>query len=1721
MENTSGVSFPIKGMISDLHGTNMDEKSYRYAINASVEDLDGNGLPLLQNTHSNILAIDLPEGFKIIGRKVILEQDRVILMLVNPTTGESQIGEYRNCYYKSSTDEGSGGSCIGCSNEAGLEELPPLETVQQTPYCKYRELSTDACLNFNIDYPIDIEYKITDCTLNIYFTDNFNERRYLYFDYSDGTPASDLVIQQHFYEVTGYTNDECHTPIYSDHLDCNKIKYHPDYSRPCIDFIDILPGGSLKSGSYQAFVAYADVVGNPLSNYTPGTQIVPLRTKDVTIETDYVTSRSIKFQISNLEQSGIFLYYNFVIAQTIDNFTEFKFIGTFPIGVDVQVYTGNNPIMRTMSADEVFFRRPYYKTAKSVTKSNEYLFFGGLSEFPKMNLQPVAELIKFRWQTCAMKESVYADPKNTFYFRSYNRDEVYALGLVFEASNGEDLCVIHVPGPNKTEVAQAYGLSPDTIINTNDVVYDPSCDPDPRNKLWQVYNMAKVTDLPHLFTDNCDKIQTWERGTFSYWESTERYPNNPEIWGELCGKPIRHHKMPDSSVTHIHDGQDTNKGFDENNIVFPLGVWVDPVTVRSALLAALGSGLITQEQYDRIASFRVVRGNRAQHKSIIAKGLLYDVWSYNKNEKTYYYPNYPYNDLGKDRYIGTSSATYDVPDSSPEPYSNTFTPTGRYTFHSPDTHFYNPKLGTEIKLETTEYGEAEGYFNECQLQAKYKFLSTASYLLSLATGVATALADTTEKKCTTYTITSDYKQTQEKSKVHTDWDAEGKSPYGNVSGTLTEGTGSISTSEAQGSWNGKGDADSEVTHGDIRMYHNNPYDNTQSPNSQGYLITYDSTTGQANQTGDSKALNVDQYTQTTCTGTTYQNLNAPGLLSALTGALGFGESLQGIIYRVSLGLIEMNKMLEFLKELIPLKNLALQHNSVGRYNNYRVVPNWIGWKRRAINRAAYLDPTIQTIDEVINTVTSTFGTINFNNWNRESSVYIKIKYANNNELFQNPNLPDTSRYTLGQVGGYNDVNKRFRHKIASYYASIKNYVPDQYGSIDSIEYIETNSCSIYIPYVTGTRLSNLNSPAVFGGDTFINRFAIKRKMPFFLQTAFGLPNQTDIRYQDLGNVGYPNYYFNTPTTVMENLSNITNLGQILNPTQLPTLFGVPKNRLDVDTHFTFFYQKGKMYLYSYGVPYFFVESDVNTEYRHAQNSLERDYYPHKKDLDEWLQERYVPITHDNYFFYNNSFSKQAKESVICINKPDFQPNKICKTTYPFRLVYSEQNENNGSTYDNWLVFKANNYKDFPITNGELVTADGIENDKILVRFENTAAIFAAYDTIQTDSNTIQVGTGGIFTSRPKEFSSTDLGYFGSQHRDILRTEFGHVWVDAKRGQVFLLSPGGGGMEEISNKGMKDWFKENLPFQLQRDFKNIDPADLDNNFKGIGLHMSFDKKFSRIFITKLDYKKIDGRLQYDPEEKVFFYRDSLNVRIEVDVTDTKFFCNKSWTISYNFLTKSWVSFHSFLPNVYLDWIDYFQTSIGSTIWSHNLTNKSYQVYYGKLYPFIIMTQSKPQYGYSHLDNVEYMMDAVRYHNEYDWFVNDQITFNKAVVFNSKQCTGMLHLVVRNYNDLSEIGQYPNIIAGGTQIEVTNREGMWAFNQFNDSVVSSTANVPFITRNCANTEYILNPTALNYYKSDLDKPRMRGDYFNVMLINDKYSNYKMIFKHLTNKSRKVLG
>jgi len=51
-----------------------------------------------------------------------------------------------------------------------------------------------------------------------------------------------------------------------------------------------------------------------------------------------------------------------------------------------------------------------------------------------------------------------------------------------------------------------------------------------------------------------------------------------------------------------------------------------------------------------------------------------------------------------------------------------------------------------------------------------------------------------------------------------------------------------------------------------------------------------------------------------------------------------------------------------------------------------------------------------------------------------------------------------------------------------------------------------------------------------------------------------------------------------------------------------------------------------------------------------------------------------------------------------------------------------------------------------------------------------------------------------------------------------------------------------------------------------------------------------------------------------------------LRTQVYLNDTDYFCNKSWTMSYNLNTKSWISYHSYLPNFYIGENNFFYSGL---------------------------------------------------------------------------------------------------------------------------------------------------------------------------------------------------
>lgn len=1087
---------------------------------------------------------------------------------------------------------------------------------------------------------------------------------------------------------------------------------------------------------------------------------------------------------------------------------------------------------------------------------------------------------------------------------------------------------------------------------------------------------------------------------FAYWESSLCYPNNPEVWGDLCGKPIRYHKFPDVKIAPIHSSftqNNTNLGTKKVRI-YPIGIKLDIEDVKSILNQAVQQGLISEQQKLEITSFGIKRGNRRQNKSIIAKGLLYDVWkapllneyktsviSQISNGQQYeYYPNYPYNSLEDDPFLRPNILN---PNPISHPFSSNNYVNNKYTFHSPETSYTNPLLGTEFKIESIEWGLAGIMLSQVDDHAKYVLLT------QLAVDVAEALASARiilEVSLSAFSA-------------------------GSFS-TMAFGSG------------------------------------------------------------------------------TDLSIIAFFIYLAIGLAAGFIANLDK--YTV--------EQYEIFKNLIQPKNYCYYYYSVGNYDNSSFIQSNTIRQRAGINTAIYLKPGNLTFNDFNEN-------ISFNNFQRESSVYLSISNSGlPDTYFQPPNdftpsgIRDTSRVIIPYE------NQISYNNIVSYYGSIKNYVPDQYGLPEQIEWVDTGYCG----RIDWNNNQSNTCEIIFGGDTYIGRHTLKRKFPYFLQDRVNFPEDTDINFQEIGNIGYPKYWFNSTKTYLDPIRRPKDFARKATSANLfQTADDIDREKskgLEPGS----FIRLGKIFLYQYGICNFICESNYNLDLRHGENDLIKNYYPNILDVKKWTQQKNVPISEDNYYSYNTTYSKQLTENLSYSLKPFYnQKEEDIKTNRINRVLYSKQY--------NPYSYSANDFFDFDLSDGELTSIKGIEQYAVLVTQTNVSKVFNAFIEIPATPANIQVTTGNIFAQKPRQYYKTDLGYGGATHQQIVSTPYGHFYIDSENPSILQLQ--GNTQKDITedteNKKVKSWFRENLPFQIKKQFPEV---NVDNPLNNLGIAMGWDNKFNRLFITKLDYKvKSEYLKDVTYSDQTFYYKHS-----PIVIGDPKYFHNKSWTISYSPKVEQFISFYTFKPNTYISHETYFQTVFNNPIKINNhLQNiQSYQVFGGELHPFIIDYTIKNNYINKQLTSISYTSEFRRYQDNLNYYIVQNKTFNKALIYTNNQTSGYLSLIPRQKNNqfqnlqyLSDrfVSQPPYIYS---EILVDNNLNLYTFNKFQDRVndtqlikdnqLETQFNTqPILYYTADNPAYKeLNPSALSYTPTPFIRT-LQNEYFSVRLINDIYSNYRI--------------
>jgi len=1554
-KDIQGKSTQVVGLKKSIHKTVLKDGEYHHLKNGTISSFEGD-IPFIQNMPSNIECVTLPIGYKVLGSEYIKERDYHILFLVNPASNKSEIGFFYG-------------------NE-----------------CRYETKLNQNCLDFSISYPIKCQYKIKKCQLHLYFQDGKNKNRHINLD--------DLPFKKQLV-------DGCY--VDTDVFDCSSINIQNDLTPPVVKPRIPIEAGALYTGVYQFAVAYANIKGNEQSSYYSKTNPMPIYEDRFSSyentegsQANKLTDKAIPVEFSNLDIR--YDYINLAVIKTVQGTPTYELVATLPISTKEYIYTGRE-VTKLLSIDRILGLYPDYFNSRTITSANNYLIMANMSTQDEANYQPFANLIELEWAVVRKKadsfESTYKNPLNSVEYKGYQRGEVYPFAIHLLLTNGRKTSAFHIPG-RKAKPSDLVKYTIDNIPSGESCNFFELTDIDPCSNTnvselyhWQVYDTATIEEQK-----NPDELTVCDgdviaRGDFAYWESTNTYPCNSEVYQNLSGQKIRHHKFPTNNTIHHHNqpysyalSGDSVAYSNNETYIYPIGVQLKK-SLSDYIQTAINRGILSKEEADLIAGYEIVRGDRTGNKSIIAKGLLYNMNYYmdinpstNISEEVLY-PNYPFNDLREDKYLNnqlsndystisfivevSGSATYNSGDTVPfgtwgNPYSTSFTLDRTFTVNEDFTITYQ-KIGDPPIL---------GYYS-----MSFKF-------------------------------------------------------YG----------------------------DDRTTNEDFVIYEGTQ-DLQSQPLYKKNLFTFHSPDTSFKKPFLGQELNLH--------------------------SIEFGAS-EGRFDRVA-GHPEFKPANQ-----TDSANYACAYKAVGNYNNYVSVSNTN--LRRKLEDFSYL---------VGNNFTKLADTsTKINNRFRESSVGLRL-----NCDLDNPSIEDQSRYTISQNNQCDckavvedrvlDYKNAFEVDsqcttdnkwISSYYGSLKTKILNQYGQVDTIKYV-----------LTGSYHNVYDEPIpIFGGDTFITRFTLKRKNSFFNVNFIGM-SPVGITYKG---TKYANLL--TPVYHADNEK-----GGALGEYKID--FSTSKLDCSISGGVGGGDRNGFFYLFSTGIVNFFVESDINTELRYSGVNPQDTWYPKLKNTDvwDWMEEQKVSINLDNTYYYNFDYSKQNTEEALFPQAADFKPNTSCKNTHPRRIIYSKQ-DNEEASADNWLVYPANNYCDVDSYLGSIIDIEALDTYKVLVRCENGSLVFNAYDTLQLAQTSVTVGTGGMFSQRPQTFAETDTGYAGSQSKYAINTsQYGTFFPEFKRGRVFHYA---GQLEEISNNGMFDWFQENMNFKIQSQIPNV---NLDNPFTGIGYNSVYDNRLNLWFLTKKDYKlkniKELGNITLDENNNILYKGKPANF------LDNKIWKNVGWTISYSPLYKSWISFHSFQPNYYINGIQNFYTGLQDGVIYKHWDKFSFQTYYKKLYPFEIMITTSKEELTSILQSIEYNLKIQKYlnNNYQDLYENHNINFTKAIISTDNQSSGLLNLIKKDSQNPYQSLSYPKSNIGSIDILYSKIEGhKYRINQFADLVLDKNNDQAIFLHEENGVDKV--PNNIDYSKQYPQK--LRNEFFDVTLINDKESDYKFILKSLINKTLKSI-
>jgi hypothetical protein len=188
---------------------------------------------------------------------------------------------------------------------------------------------------------------------------------------------------------------------------------------------------------------------------------------------------------------------------------------------------------------------------------------------------------------------------------------------------------------------------------------------------------------------------------------------------------------------------------------------------------------------------------------------------------------------------------------------------------------------------------------------------------------------------------------------------------------------------------------------------------------------------------------------------------------------------------------------------------------------------------------------------------------------------------------------------------------------------------------------------------------------------------------------------------------------------------------------------------------------------------------------------------------------------------------------------------------------------------------------------------------------------------------------------------------------------------------------------------------------------------------------------------------------------------------------------------------------------------------ATMWKHLTNTTLYNSYYGNIEPYIIEYPFAYQFQDEILQNVKDFSTVYRYlpipdgvYNDNAKIQTDDQYFNKAIIYNGQQCSGLLELVPKPMNNLKAYMQYPIYNSNSKTITYTKSDNFYQYNNF-WSVVKDKS-LPLFVTGCESLsiDKVLNQANMDYGVRSFKKDTIRAKGLLIRHILDNKSDARII-------------